>query len=157
MRAILSGQREAQLAIDAVLARAKAKLLYFDVTLKDRGFNSPARIAVLRSFLLAKRDNRIHIALHQPESLVHDCPRLVTLAQQFPATLKVHRTLGVAREANDPLLIADDAHFWHHLHHQHPRSVLCLEDAPATASLLERYEQIWELTEATSPGSALGL
>lgn len=157
VRAILSGQRDAQAAVDAVIDRARKSLRLFDLHLRDRGYNSPARIERLRNFLLGDRARFIHIALHESESMVLDCPRLVTLAQQFPTSVRVHRTLGQAREAMDPLVIADEAHFWHHLHHQHPRSVLYLEDAAATAPLLERFEQIWELTEPRSPGSAVGL
>lgn len=156
-RQLLSGERDALTAIDTVIARAQQSLMVFDHELKGRGYNSPTRYEVLRRFLLAGRQNTIRIALHEIRGLETDCPRLLMLKQQFPSAIRIHRTVGVARSAQDPLLIADDHSYWHRLHYQHPRSVLLLDTPIDARPLMERFEEIWESSEAAAVGSALGL
>jgi hypothetical protein len=77
-------------------------LRIFDITLANRGFNSPARIEQLRQFLVAGRAHRLMIALHETDPLERDCPRLIALLRQFPMSIEIHRTLAQARNAADP-------------------------------------------------------
>jgi hypothetical protein len=156
-REILSGDRDALVAIDSVVAAAKRRLLIFDLSLKPRGFNNPQRCAVLRTLLLAARTNEIRIALHEVQGLESDCPRLIALAQQFPSSIRIHQTIGVARTAQDPFIIADEAAYWHKLHYQHPRSVLATGDIADTLALAERFEEIWESSEPAPVGGVTGL
>ncbi|MBL8518843.1 MAG: hypothetical protein JNM76_17910 [Betaproteobacteria bacterium] len=156
-RDILSGDREALVAIDTVIATAKRTLLVFDIGLKVRGYNSPQRCEVLRKFLLSSRDNRIRIALHEPRGLEADCPRLLNLMQQFQSGIRIHQTMGVACSAEDPFVIADDAAYWHKLHYQHPRSVLVMHDLQDTLALTERFNEIWESSAPAQVGGATGL
>jgi len=154
---ILTGHAEALVAMEAVIARAQRTLLIFDVELKDRGYNTPGRHDALRAFLLANRGNKLQIALHNIQELEADCPRLINLLRQFPSAIRIHRTTGVARDANDPFLIADEAHFWRKPHHQHPRSVLSLGSATDAKPLIERFGEIWESSEPGISSSTLGL
>lgn len=154
---LLTGHGDALVAIDAVIARAQRSILIFDVDLKDRGYNTPIRHDALRAFLLASRGNRLQIALHNTQELEADCPRLINLLRQFPSAIQIHRTTGVARDASDPFLIADDAHFWRKPHHQHPRSVLSLGSATDAKPLIERFGEIWESSEPGISSSTLGL
>ncbi len=156
-RQLLSGDRDALSAIDTVIGRAQRSLLVFDLELKGRGYNSPQRFEALRRFLQAGRQNEIRFALHETRGLEADCPRLLMLKQQFPTTIRIHRTVGVARSAQDPLLIADDHSYWHRLHYQHPRSVLLLDLTTSVRPLMERFEEIWESSEVAVVGGALGL
>ena len=64
---------------------------------------------------------------------------------------------GQAVLARDPVIIADDAHFWHKLHIDHPRSVMTLNSAADARPFVERFEEIWELSEVAVTGSSLGL
>lgn len=156
-RDILSGDRDATAAIDQVIAMAKHRLLIFDHDLKSRGFNSPQRYDALRRFLIAARTNEIRVSLHEASGLESTCPRLVSLMQQFPANFRIHQTMGVARSASDPFVIADDAAYWHKLHYQHPRSVLVIGDLQDTTALAERFTEIWECSEPAPVGGATGL
>lgn len=156
-RELLTGDKDAIVAVDTVIAHAKRRLLIFDIELKSRGFNSLPRCEVLRRFLLADRNNVIRIALHETRGLEADCPRLIALVQQFPSSIRIHQTVGVARGAPDPLVIADDTAFWHKLHYQHPRSVLALGDIQETLALAERFGEIWESSEPAPVGGATGL
>jgi hypothetical protein len=152
---MLTGNVDAVSAIDEVVGKARRNLRVFDNALKDRGFNSPARFATLSDFLRRDRANQLLIALHETDGLELDCPRLLVLLRQFPDSIKINRTVGVAQQANDPFILADQAHFWHKLHYEHPRSILSLNSPADAKPLLDRFDEIWESTEhAVSPSPA---
>jgi hypothetical protein len=153
----LSGIAESQAAIDEVIAAARQTLRLFDMSLMHRGFNSPARIDGLRRFLVAGRAHRMLVALHEVEGLERDAPRLLALLRQFPMSIEIHRTIGQARKAMDPFLVADDHAAWHQLHHEQPRAIVALHSPPDAIPLVQRFDEIWELSEPCALGRVLGL
>lgn len=157
---LMESKSEAREAIAAVLDRAQREIRVFDADakmLKDQEIGQPPRIEVLRKFLLASRDHKLRIALHDTRAIESELPRLMDLLTQFSGQIQIHRTLGRAAEARDSMVIADDAHFWRKLHFDHPRSVLTLHDASGTRPFLERFEEIWDQSELAVSGSNLGL
>ena len=120
----IEGVAESRAAIDEVIGAAQKSLCIFDYTLGNRGFADAARIERMRRFLLAGRAHRLRIALHEPEVLERHEPRLITLLRQFPASIAIHRTVGQARNATDPFVLADDHSVWHQLHHDQLRARL---------------------------------
>jgi hypothetical protein len=154
---ILSGVAESRAAIDSVVAAAERTLRVFDISLSGRGFNAPARAEQLRQFLVAGRAHRILIALHDTTLLERENPRLLILLRQFPMSIEIHRTLGQARNALDPFVVADDHSVWHQLHFEQPRAVVALH-APADAlPIAQRLDEIWELSEPAVSATTLGL
>ena len=153
----LMGLAESQAAIDEVIAAAQRTLRLFDISLANRGFNSPARIERLREFLVAGRAHRILVALHETDNLERECPRLLALLRQFPMSIEVHRTLGEARNAMDPFLVADDQSVWHQMHHEQVRAIVALHSPPDAVPLAQRFAEIWELSEPCALGRVLGL
>ncbi|HET9653484.1 MAG TPA: hypothetical protein VFP36_14900 [Usitatibacter sp.] len=153
----LTGIAESQAAIDEVIAAAQRTLRLFDISLAHRGFNAPARIDRLRQFLVAGRAHRILIALHETENLERECPRLLMLVRQFPMSVEVHRTLGEARNAMDPFVVADDQSVWHQMHHEQPRAIVALHCPSDAIPLMQRFDEIWELSEPCALGRVLGL
>ena len=154
---MIDGNVDAIKAIDEVIAKAATTLRIFDYSLDNRGFNSPERFEALRQFMLRSRANEIQIVLHNTDALERDCPRLLMLLRQFPTGVRIHRATGVAQQAQDPFIIADQMHFWHKLHYQHPRSVLTLNSHFDTKPLLDRFDEIWECSEFAVSASAIGL
>lgn len=157
---LMASNAEAVAAQESVIVAAQRELRVFDInprTLHDRGFGNPARIEVLRKLLLASRGHRMRIALHDATAIEGELPRLMDLLTRFSGQIQIHRTLGQAAEARDPMIIADDEHFWRRLHIDQPRSVLTLNNAPDTRPFLERFEEIWEKSELAVSGSTLGL
>jgi len=154
---IIDGNQDALPAIDSVIAEARHRLWVFDHALRDRGYNAPARYETLRSFMLADRRREMRIVLHETTGFEGYCPRLMLLLKQFSANMKIHRTIGVARDAPDAFVIADDAHFWRKLHYQHPRSVLTLHSPNETKPLIDRFEEIWESSEPGISAETSGL
>ncbi len=157
---LMETRSEARIAIGEVLGAARREIRIFDgdpKMLKDRGLGQPACIETLRTMLLASRDRRLRIALLDSSAIESEVPRLITLLTQFSGQIHIHRTLGQAAEARDPMIIADDAHFWRKLHIDHPRSVVTLHSATDARPFLERFEEIWEQSELAVTGSSLGL
>ena len=154
---IVSSLAESLEAIDAVVASAQRTLRIFDVTLSNRGFNTPARAERLRAFLVAGRAHRLMIALHDTALLERENPRLLTLLRQFPMSIEIHRTVGEARNAQDPFVVADDHSVWHQVHFEQPRAVVAI-DSPADAlPIAQRFDEIWELSEPAVSATTLGL
>lgn len=157
---LMETRSEARAAIAEVVSQARREIRIFDVDpeiLKDREFGQTPRIDALRKFLLASRDHRLRIVLHDTRGIESELPRLVALLTQFSGQIQINRTLGQAAEARDSMIIADEAHFWRKLHVDHPRSVLTLHSATDARPFLERFEEIWDQSELAVTGSNLGL
>ena len=153
----ISGIGESIAAIDEVIAAAARTIRIFDVSLSNRGFNSPARAERLRQFLVAGRAHRLMIALHETDLLERENARLLMLLRQFPMSIEIHRTLAQARHANDPFVLADDHSVWHQLHFEQPRAVVALHSPADAIPILQRVEEIWELSEPAVSATTLGL
>ena len=154
---LISGIAESQEAIDQVIAEARATLSIFDVSLGKRGFNGPKRTEALRQFIVRGRAHRLVIALHEPETLERDCPRLLALLRQFPTSIEIHRTLGQARNAKDPFIVADDHSVWHQLHFEQPRAIVALHSPTDALPIAQRFAEIWEESEPAVFATTLGL
>ena len=157
---LMESNADAAGAIEQVVNAAQRELRIFDATartLHDRGFGGPPRIEALRALLLANRGHRVRIVLHDIKAIENELPRLVDLLTRFSGQVQVHRTLGQATEARDPMIIADGSHFWRKPHVDQPRSVITLHDAADTRPFLERFEEIWDKSELAVSGTTLGL
>lgn len=153
----LTSLAESQSAIDEVIATARTRLRLFDMSLTGRGFNAPARIERIREFLVAGRAHHLRVALHDTETLERDCPRLLALLRQFPMSIEIHRTVGQARRAMDPFVLADDHSVWRQMHHEQPRAIVALHSPPDAVPIGQRFDEIWELSEPCALGRVLGL
>ncbi len=144
-------------AIDEVVAAAQRTLRIFDISLGNRGFNTPARTERLRHFLVAGRAHRILIALHETDALERECPRLLALLRQFPMSIEIHRTIAQARNAADPFVLADDHSMWHQLHFEQPRAIVALHSPAEVLPIAQRFDEIWDLSEPAVSATTLGL
>ena len=153
----ISGLNESLAAIEEVIGTAQRTLRVFDISLSNRGFNSPAVAEKLRQFLVAGRAHRLYIALHNTELLERESPRLLQLLRQFPMSIEIHRTLAQARNAMDPFVVADDHSVWHQLHHEQPRAVVAIHSPPDAIPITQRFDEIWDLSEPAVSATTLGL
>ena len=153
----ISGIAESIAAIEEVVGAAQRTLRIFDISLSLRGFNSPGLSDKLRQFLVAGRSHRIYIALHNTELLERECPRLLQLLRQFPMSIEIHRTLAQARNAMDPFVVADDHSVWHQQHHEQPRAIVALHSPADAMPIMQRFDEIWELSEPAVSATVAGL
>ena len=151
------GVAESLAGIDEVIATARQTIRVFDISLSNRGFNSPARATLLREFFVRGRAHRLLIALHETDLLERECPRLLALLRQFPMSIEIHRTIAQARNATDPCVIADDHSVWHQLHFEQPRAVVALHSPADVLPVSQRFDEIWELSEPAVSATTLGL
>jgi hypothetical protein len=153
----ISGIAESNAAIDEVIAAAQRTLRVFDLSLANRGFNSPQRADRLREFLVRGRAHRLLIALHETDPLERECPRLLQLLRQFPMQIEIHRTLAQARDAHDPFVVADDHSVWHQMHFDQPRAIVALHSPTDAMPIQQRFDEIWDLSEPAVSATTLGL
>lgn len=153
---LLTGLRDYEAAVDQVIGLALGRIRIFDRRLTS-AFNQSDRIDVLAGFLRANRTNRISIAVHEPERVRTDCPRLISLQRQHAHAVLIHRTLAPARGVYDPFCVADGSHYARRFHFDTPRGTLVLNDADGAAQLVRRFEEIWEVSQAAVTATTLGL
>ncbi len=153
----IASVEESRAAIDEVIGSAQRLVCVFDYDLDHRGFGDPLRIEKLRRFLLRGRAHRLLIALHEPERIERQEARLMALLRQFPAAISINRTLGQARNATDPFVLADDHSVWHQLHYTQLRAVVALHSPPDAVPLRGKFDEIWELSEPAISSSTTGL
>jgi hypothetical protein len=144
-------------AIDEVIDSAQLTIKVFDISLSNRGFNTPARAERLRRFLVGGRAHRLLIALHDTELLERENARLLNLLRQFPMSIEIHRTLGEARQAQDPFVVADEHSVWRQMHYQQPRAIVALHSPADAMPIAQRFEEIWDLSEPAVSATKLGL
>jgi len=153
----ITGITESLAAIEEVVGAAQRTIRVFDISLSNRGFNSPGLTEKLRQFLVAGRTHRLFIALHNTDLLERESPRLLQLLRQFPMSIEIHRTLAQARNAMDPFVLADDHSVWHQHHHEQPRAILALRSPPDATPIMQRFDEIWDLSEPAVSATTLGL
>ena len=153
----ISGIAESMAAIEEVVGAAEHAIRIFDVSLSNRGFNSPGLTEKLRRFLVAGRSHRVFVALHETALLDRENPRLIQLLRQFPMSIEIHRTLAQARNANDPFVVADDHSVWHQQHFEQPRAIVALHSPADATPIMQRFDEIWALSEPAVSATTLGL
>jgi uncharacterized protein YecE (DUF72 family) len=153
----ITGTAESLAAIEEVVGAAERTLRVFDISLSNRGFNSPALTEKLRQFLVAGRAHRLLIAIHNTELLERESPRLMQLLRQFPMSIEIHRTLAQARNATDPFVVADDHSVWHQHHFEQPRAIVALHSPADATPIAQRFDEIWDLSEPAVSATTLGL
>lgn len=153
----LEGPREYEEAINTVISHARHSLRIFDNDLRNEGYNSQERFELLQNFLLRNRANQLTLVLHDTAYLTNECPRMMNLLRQFSHAIGILRTTEEARGATDPFIIADDEHFLHRFHYDHPRAALTLNDKEGALDLIRRFNEIVEASEPAAPPTTLGL
>ena len=90
-RQLIGTRREYLAAFDVLVGGLRRELRVFDPDGAQLELNAPARIALLRNFLLASRDSRLLIAVHDAEHLRKHSPRFLELLALFSASISIHR------------------------------------------------------------------
>jgi len=150
------GLREYEEAIDSFIPQTLRVIRVFDRTL-SRDWTSPQRYEALRQFLLANRQNRLLIVLHDAEPIERDCPRMVDLVRQFSAAVRIHETLSLAKHVYDPFVVFDSSHYVHRFHYRFLRAAQGINDVVGAQQLLDRFAEIWEASAHSVTAGTSGL
>ncbi|HEV3239417.1 MAG TPA: hypothetical protein VG429_03370 [Casimicrobiaceae bacterium] len=144
-------------AIDELIPLARQRIRVFDQDLAQTGWNLPARIDRLTTFLSGPRGRRLDIIVHDTTYLESACPRMLNLLRTFSHAVTIYRTGSEARLATDPLLIVDDRHYLHRFHFTQPRAAMGIDQPEQTQPLANRFEEIWATGEPGINATVLGL
>lgn len=150
------GNAEYEAALDTILEKPRKTVRIFDNAL-GRGYNSPRRYELLRTFLLANPRNRLQIVAHETQSIDRNCPRLVNLLRLHAHAISIHETHQAAKAVYDPFAIVDDLHHVHRFHFEEMRGLLALNDPIGTHTFIERFGEIWEVSSPAVSAKTLGL
>lgn len=156
-RVLLTSRGEYYSGADRVIALAQQELRIFDPDLSEFRLETPARISALRTFLSRSRDNRVKIAVHDPEYVKRHCPRLVTLLGSYAGFIAVYRTQGDAARAQDCFVLADRLHVVRRPVARQLRGVLLINDPAECQGMYGRFGEIWESSEPGASASTSGL
>jgi hypothetical protein len=148
---------ESLIAIEDVIGTAARHIRIFDISLRDYGFNSPARVEQLSRFLQQGRNRRIEIILHQTSFLERQAPRFCGLLRTYSHSIEIRKTTHAAQAAADAFVIADDHSYWHRIHTDHVRAVAAINDAQGASGLLFRFAELTEASESGLTATTLGL
>lgn len=143
--------------MDRLLAAPGRELRVFDPNLAALRLNDAQRIERLKAFLLASRTRRILIALHHPDHLTRDCPRMMSLLARFAHAIQVHRTHEEIRDIQDSFLVLDQSHYLRRPVAQFTRGALGLYDETEALAMRARFQEIWAASFPGVSSTTLGL
>ena len=148
--------REYERVIDELIPQTLQIIRVFDKTL-SQAYNTAARTAILKQFLLANRANRLVFVLHDTRQLPLEHPRLIDLARQFSHACTIRETLRGAKHVADPFVVFDASHYVHRFHYDHMRAAQGMHDPAGAQQLIERYAEIQECSGPPLPANVTGL
>lgn len=151
------GEAEFQQAVSRLLAAPGRELRVFDPNLAALRLNDPARIEQLTAFLMESRTRRIFIALHDPDHVTRECPRMMSLLARYAHAIQVHRTHEEIRGIQDSFLVLDQAHYVRRPVAQFTRGALGLHDEAEALAMRGRFQEIWSASFPGVSASTLGL
>jgi hypothetical protein len=146
-----------QRAVDRLLAAPGRELRVFDPDLGSLRLNSPERIERLTRFLLASRTHRLFVALHDPDHLTRECPRMMALLARFSHAIQIHRTHEEIHGIQDSFLVLDQSHYVRRPVARYFRGALGLYDDTEALAMRGRFQEIWSASFPGVSAATLGL
>jgi hypothetical protein len=150
------GMREYEALLDDLIPRTQRIIRVFDKSL-SRAWNTPQRHELLRQFLLASRQNRLLIVVHDAGPIEREIPRMRELVRQFGTAVRIHETLVAAKEIYDPFVVFDANHYLHRFHHRFLRASQGVNELVGAQQLLDRYAELWDASMLAVSAEASGL
>ncbi len=156
-RILLSTRREYLESLERVVGLAQRELRIFDADFSGLEIDSPRTHELLHAFLLRGRDNRLYIAVHDPDYIRVYCPRLLDLLRQFSDRMFIHRTQGDGARAQDSFVLADKLHVLRRPVQAQPRASLRLNDEHESQGIYLRFAEIWDSSLPAVSATTSGL
>lgn len=156
-RTLLSSRSEYLAAADQLLALAEHELRIFEMDLNDFRLDTPARIDLLRAFLLRSPANRLWISVRDTDYVKQYCPRLIALLGNFASSMFIYRADGEAAKVQDCFVLADRAHVVRRPVAAQPRGVFILHDPREGLVMHERFNEIWDSSVPSVSANTSGL
>jgi hypothetical protein len=146
-----------QAAIDRLLEQPGRELRIFDPDLAALRANEPGRIERLERFLQASRTRRLYVAVHNPDHITRQCPRMMSLVARFSHAIQINRTHEEIRELQDAFLVLDSMHYVRRPVAQFFRGAIGLGDETEGLAMRSRFMEIWGASYPAVSGTTVGL
>lgn len=147
---LLTSETEYRQACDTLLRRAQHQILIFDSDLGSLRLEEEARAKALDDFLRTDASRRIRMVLHEPERLERSMPRLMRLIERFAHAIEVRQSPDNLRHLADTHLLVDSDCGLRRFHVNQPRGALVLDDPGYIQPWWQRFETLWELSDAVA-------
>lgn len=145
----LDGITEYVAALDTLCKQAQHRLYLFDKDFDGAGYDSEARYATLRNFLLASPANRLFVLAHDTGYLATRCPRMMTLLHQSGTGMSVYQTPKNLQHISEPFAVADEENYVRRFHFDDTRGILALHDPENARVLQSRFLEMWATSHPT--------
>ncbi|MBE0625392.1 MAG: hypothetical protein IH606_11325 [Burkholderiales bacterium] len=156
-RVLLSTRKEYLEAMERLIELAQRELRIFDADFFHLKIDTPRTHELLREFLLRGRDNRLYIAVHDPDYIRSHCPRLLELLRRFSERIFIHQTRDDAARAQDSFVLADRLHVVRRPVQAQPRAALRLYDEQESQGIYLRFLEIWDSSVPAISATTSGL
>lgn len=140
-----------------VIAHASHELRLLDADLKKMKLAEPGTVSALEQFLATGPTRRIHIAVHNPQPLLHEMPRLVRLAQRYAHVFLFRHIPETYGHLADCHVLADAHHGVRRFHIDHARGALLMDEKMDIAPWWRRFDELWSESLPVSLGPLTGL
>lgn len=153
----LDGVEDYATALDQLCKLAEHNLYLFEKNYDGLGFNSEARYATLRNFLLSSSAHRLFVLAHDTHYLSTMCPRMMMLLRQFGTSMFIHETPKHLQLITEPFSVADESHFVRRFHFDDPRGIFGMHDPEGARALKSRFMEMWTSSHQGVSSTKLGL
>ncbi len=156
-RQIITLRAEYRDAFDRLIDQVERTLRIFDADAATLDLNSAERVERLQTFLHRHPNNRLLVAIHDPGHLERSAPRFLKLIAFHASQIETRQTQGEASRAQDCFVLADDDRVVRRAAQSHPRGAVIEFDTAELQPMLQRFEEIWELSVPCLAPTTLGL
>jgi hypothetical protein len=146
-----------QAAVDRLLVQPGRELRIFDPDLAALKLNSPARIELLRAFLAGSRTRHVFIAVHNPDHVTRNCPRMMNLLSLYHHAIEINRTGEEIRELQDSFMVLDKNHYVRRPVARFFRGAAGFNDETEALLMRGRFQEIWGTSEPGVSSTTAGL
>lgn len=154
---LMTNEAEYRIGCDDVIQLAEHEILILDRALQAVRINEAQRTERLEQFLAADRNRRIRIALHEPEMVRTQAPRIMQLLSRFSHQMEVREIPDNLRHLADTHILADRRYGVRRFQFDQPRSALIVEDPPAISPWWDRFSELWEQSRSCLSANTTGL
>ncbi len=154
---VVVGERNYEVALNLVIARADSELLIFDTDLSHGAYSSQKRFELINQFLTKQPKNRLTIVLLDARYFMQYCPHLFDLLENYSHRMTVYKTNETAKIAQDCFVIADKQHVIRRFNKDQARFKYTLNDEDVAAQLTMRFNDLLEETTESISYNQLGL
>ena len=144
-------------ALNELCMLAKHKLFVFEKNFDNIGFDSSARIEILRKFLLSNPNNKLLLLAHDASPISRCCPRLITLLGQFGHNMFIFQIPKNLQHLTEPFAVADESSYVRRFHFDTISGVFAENDNSKARLLQSRFLDMWQASQPNASTSSYKL